>query len=779
MQAQEYLRVTSDFQGKTLNRVTSGLRIVSSGDDAAGLAIANGFRSDQAVLSQGVRNANDGLSTLQTIDGGMSNISKLLDRARTLASQSASGTFTGDRSVLNNEFKSVLSEIDRQARAVGLDTGGQFAKSLSVFVGGGRAHSGEDSSAAITNGSIGVDLTTSTVDARSLGLQGMQAKGSGVDLSDAKVTSILADTNNTGSEKTTGYTDFFFSGSGFSGNSKVKVSVNLAGVTNADTLSSAINSAIASAGNGASAAATAFKNSGVSASVVTESDGSKRLAFTSSNTAFEVQAGDRMANAFLGNISTNSGNDLTNTVTGGAAVAGAGTPYSAGAAATIIVRIQGSALSSPVDVKVDVTTATTTANLLSSLSSKVASDANLQAAGISLTTATPGSALVFTSSRGEKFTVSSAGDTLNALGLGSYQASAATSGNFDYSTFTGVAAAAAGASQVVEFSIGGGAKKALTIDTTGAGSAAANGTLGAQLLNDAFAKNSEFANAGMKATDNGAGVITIASTNGTNFRINTLVAGTNVLGLGNTGVAAAANAQGGANSAGTLIAGGVAQSGQLDFTAIRTGGDRQTVTIDAPDGGGTLHSIGVTLNNSNANSIDEAISTINSTIAAKSDSTLSKIVAVKENVSGTDKIRFISSLNSFKVTAGTNASGAAGITTSQGTTLSSTTAAGGATADISTAQNAANAVTALSNAVSSLGTAQATVGKGQNNLTYAVNLAQSQLSNLAAAESRIRDADLANEAANMTKAQVLLQAGVAALAQANSAPQQILSLLRG
>jgi flagellin len=83
LQAQQYLRVNSDFQSKTINRVTSGLRILSSGDDAAGLAIANGFRSDQAVLSQGIRNANDGLSTLQTIDGGMNNISQLLDRART------------------------------------------------------------------------------------------------------------------------------------------------------------------------------------------------------------------------------------------------------------------------------------------------------------------------------------------------------------------------------------------------------------------------------------------------------------------------------------------------------------------------------------------------------------------------------------------------------------------------------------------------------------------------------------------------------------------------
>ena len=142
LQAQEYLRVNSDFQQKTIGRVTSGLRITASGDDAAGLAIANGFRSDQAVLTQGIRNANDGLSQLQIIDGGINNISKLLDRARTLATQSASGTFTGSRTVLNSEFQSVLGEIDRQAQAIGLNTSGEFAKSLSVFIGGGKASGG-------------------------------------------------------------------------------------------------------------------------------------------------------------------------------------------------------------------------------------------------------------------------------------------------------------------------------------------------------------------------------------------------------------------------------------------------------------------------------------------------------------------------------------------------------------------------------------------------------------------------------------------------------------
>src|SRR5215210_2026757 len=115
MNAQENLRMTTDFQGRTISRLISGYRINQSGDDAAGLAVANKFRSDVAELTQGVRNANDGLSTLQIIDGGLSNISKILDRLKTLATQSASSTFEGDRSTLNTEYQDLMKEIDRQA----------------------------------------------------------------------------------------------------------------------------------------------------------------------------------------------------------------------------------------------------------------------------------------------------------------------------------------------------------------------------------------------------------------------------------------------------------------------------------------------------------------------------------------------------------------------------------------------------------------------------------------------------------------------------------------
>ena len=115
---------------KAIVRLSSGLRINQSGDDAAGLAVANSFRSAQAVLTQGVRNANDGLSTLQIKDGALNNISQLIDRLSTLATQSASSSSGVDRTAINSEFQSVLAEINREANVAGLTA----SQGFSVFV---------------------------------------------------------------------------------------------------------------------------------------------------------------------------------------------------------------------------------------------------------------------------------------------------------------------------------------------------------------------------------------------------------------------------------------------------------------------------------------------------------------------------------------------------------------------------------------------------------------------------------------------------------------------
>src|SRR4051812_5344365 len=130
--AQENLRVNNEFQNRTIQRLTSGYRINSSGDDAAGLAVANKFRSDINELSQGVRNANDGISTLQIVDGGLNNVSKILDRLKTLATQSASDTFTGDRNTLDNEFNTLLGEIDRQSANINLNASGTNNATIKV-----------------------------------------------------------------------------------------------------------------------------------------------------------------------------------------------------------------------------------------------------------------------------------------------------------------------------------------------------------------------------------------------------------------------------------------------------------------------------------------------------------------------------------------------------------------------------------------------------------------------------------------------------------------------
>jgi flagellin len=579
LQAQNYLRVNANFQSQTINEVTSGLRIVQSGDDAAGLAIANGYRSDEAVLTQGIQNANNGLSQLQIMDGGMSNISQLLDRARTLATESASGTFTGDRSVLNGEYQSVLTEINRQAQAIGLNQGGTFAKNLSVFIGGGD---GPTAASAVSNGTVSVDLSNSTVDTQSLGLQGFTAgyqvasgtADSGLyDLGAASATSV---SNILAQATTAGSTSFIIAGPGFSDGAggPITVNVNTSSVASTSDLVTAINAGIAAAATNGTAQAAAFGAANITAEIHTGADGHQQLQFVSSGTAFQVTAGDATANALMGNF-------------------------------------------------------------------------------VGQTTAQLGTDV---------------GDTvpLSTAGL----LAVAPSGSF----------------------IAGGTEQ----------------TAGAVFTNMAYSSSS-----------------TVAT--------------------------------------------------------------NQTLTFVANDEGGSPQALKVTLSALTAGTTVTAavaIAQINAALQSSDNPALQSIVATTDGgASGVGQIMFTDNTNTpFTVSIGSEATGGgvAGVTgvTGYNTIVTSSLTGTGATSDVSTQADAEAAVSTLANSVQLLGNAQAVVGRGENQFNYAINLAQSQLTNTTAAESSIRDADLATEAANLTKAQILLQAGVAALAQANSAPQNILSLLK-
>jgi len=102
---------------KAMERLSSGKRINSASDDAAGMAVAAKLRADVRSLDQSVRNANDAVSLVNTYDGGGAEIEAILVRMRELATQMVNGTYAGtvDRAYADTEYKQLISEIDRIA----------------------------------------------------------------------------------------------------------------------------------------------------------------------------------------------------------------------------------------------------------------------------------------------------------------------------------------------------------------------------------------------------------------------------------------------------------------------------------------------------------------------------------------------------------------------------------------------------------------------------------------------------------------------------------------
>jgi flagellin len=176
MYGEQNLNHTQMSEQNTVEQLTSGYAINSSADNPAGLAIANALRSQETELTQGIQNGNNGVSQLQIIDGGMSNISQILDRIKTLVVQGSSSTFTGDYGTLSNEIQSDLKEIDRQANNIGMGaTNGSFVANLSVYIGGGL---GTSNGGQIGTAEESINLSASTVGTAALALTTVNALNS-------------------------------------------------------------------------------------------------------------------------------------------------------------------------------------------------------------------------------------------------------------------------------------------------------------------------------------------------------------------------------------------------------------------------------------------------------------------------------------------------------------------------------------------------------------------------------------------------------------------------
>src|SRR5690349_16772535 len=156
LQAQNSLTMTQASLSQTLQRLSTGQRINSGADDAAGLAIANGLNANITALTQSVRNASDGVGQLQVADGALSQITNLLNRAVTLATEAATGTVSDtQRSALDAEFTAIKNEIDTIGQKTTYNGQAIFtANTLTVFM--------SDSSTA---GTTSVAVAMVTVDA--------------------------------------------------------------------------------------------------------------------------------------------------------------------------------------------------------------------------------------------------------------------------------------------------------------------------------------------------------------------------------------------------------------------------------------------------------------------------------------------------------------------------------------------------------------------------------------------------------------------------------------
>ena len=142
--AQHNLNTTQASLQKTLTQLSSGSRINSGSDDAAGLSIANGLTSSIAALTQSVQNAINGIGLLQTADGALSQVTSLLNRATTLATEaSTSGVTSGSNSqaaALNTEFSAILNEINSIGQSTNFNGSAVFgSNNVNVFMSDGTS----------------------------------------------------------------------------------------------------------------------------------------------------------------------------------------------------------------------------------------------------------------------------------------------------------------------------------------------------------------------------------------------------------------------------------------------------------------------------------------------------------------------------------------------------------------------------------------------------------------------------------------------------------------
>lgn len=802
LNAQRNLTSSQSGLATSLQRLSSGLRINSAKDDAAGLAISSRFTTQIRGLDQAARNANDGISLSQTAEGALGSISDNLQRIRELAVQAANSTYSAsDRETINQEVQQRMAEIDRTASQTSFNglkiLDGSFG-TASFQIG---ANAGETIdiklSSSMRTGSIG---SISSVTSNAISNPG--SRGS------ASATVAL-------------------------GNYSVAGSAAVAG-SNSFTVANKNFSQVANAGSTSSLA-------------IDNVDGTTDFTAAATPDGKNIQAaidGD-FTGAGLAQFDLTDGTDTVGiTLTGNYASAAA----LASAIDTQVKAVVAGGSAAIVNGKLEISFGDTAAVKV------INADANAEAAGFvesnglaggttaAATFKVDGHAVNLNADYTDNDGVASAIQTqLNAAaGAGAYAVSFSSGAYSIVNTTVGADAPVIEATNAAAYDAGWDT----TANLTSADGTPAVGTGAAKFLVDGFSVtlNSNYASFAAMATDLAAKANTASGTTNYSATFDSAtgkikLSNSTVSGAASTGVVIAADTsatsveQANATNSG-LLSGSAVDSQALVNATTKTldidghaftlsgnyslaGGDTALVndiiaglgssasdysisysagelkvesatSLTAPTVSGTLgsftqeagvaaNSIAVTAGQFKINGVSlTAGSYTAETLAARINSQVSGVYATYDAT--TAKLNLSSS--SDITLSGTDL---AGVGLTAGTTTVATSDNTGTldNVDVTDVNKANVSLMRVDAALTAVNSLRSTFGAAQNRFESVIsNLSQSS-ENLTAARSRIQDTDFAAETAAMTRNQILQQAGTAMLAQANSLPNGVLALLRG
>ena len=720
--AQRNLTVSQKEANQAMERLSSGLRINSAKDDAAGLAISNRLTAQINGINQAVRNANDGLSVSQVAEGAMAETSTLLQRMRELAVQSANASnSSADRTALQTEVTQLIAEMDRIA------TNTKFG------------------STALLDG-------TYTSQAFQVGANASETMS--VSISSAKSTAL----GSTSSSATT---------------------VNFANFKSANATAS---TAAASLSSGVAAQTLSLEVNGTQTNVAVAADATAATIATSFNAAQT----DVVAAASTGaRLDASTGVEASDTVTlsiNGTSLGALATTTAATASANIAAAITGNATLSAtltatdngdgtVDIRDssggDITVVFTNGTDANSNNTFTVQELNtagtLVGVAESITT-TQGTTvtgdLTFTVSDSTKSYALFSSDGSGAL----TSATSATDGKgaSENITFNNFNTADAGASAATAVDLLATAQT-LTFTTDGVSDSIA------------IADTDTAATIAQSITNNISGFTAKAITGARYTVSGTAGAGTitptiNGVSLGTVSTATSAATHGGLLA--TAINNNVALSKTL--TAVDNG-DGSVDIFDATGANIVFDDLtqATTTMTMQVQALDAAGVVSGSAQTITSGQGTSVMGDVLMSVDDTTKTYSVHSSVGTGITSATAAGNGAGTVSSTTTTTSAISAV-----DISTVAGATSALTSIDAALTSLDSQRASLGAVQNRFDSVISNLSNVSENTSAARSRIMDADFAAETAQLAKTQILQQAGISVLAQANAQPQNILALLQ-